>query len=260
MSYTTQNPERIVTAIAEVLAFEGLATVGISLNTGKEWYATIKDPISNALVLVQSRATTATMAANVVTGQADPMFRPHVIKVGYRAPKAATGTIEVNAPGAGNTVVVNGVTFTAKAAGPLAANEFLIGASDDETAVNLKNAINASTSAGVLNKLTATGIGTGADADLITITAYYGGTGGNALTLADGGAGKFAVSGATLTGGTDPRTSLATLALILAEVAVHGCQVELYPKDSGDFAVADFGTVAVSQTIRNVPWGDIAHI
>lgn len=59
------------------------------------------------------------------------------------------------APTAAQTMTVNGVTFTARASGAVA-NEFNIGPTVTETAASLRDAINASTSAGIAGLVRAT--------------------------------------------------------------------------------------------------------
>lgn len=67
---------------------------------------------------------------------------------------STTGTF-TGAPSNNETMVINGVTFTAKTAAPLGTNGFLIGASVTATAANLAAAINASTTAGIINTVRA---------------------------------------------------------------------------------------------------------
>lgn len=97
---------------------------------------------------------------------------------------AATGSITYGAPDNGDTVVVDGNTFTKVAAAP-AAGEFT-------TIAELTALVNA------LATVNATDDGT-----TISIVADTAGTAGNSITLSVGGGntGTLAVSGATLTGG-----------------------------------------------------------
>lgn len=118
-----------------------------------------------------------------------------------------TITIAVGQPSDGDTVVVNGVTYTFKTAltSPAVANEVLIGAANTDTATNLKKAINDEGTAG-------THYGTGTEAhstvsatvnsNVVTATARTKGTLGNAYTLTKSGA-NISVGGATFTGGVD---------------------------------------------------------
>lgn len=112
----------------------------------------------------------------------------------------ATGTITVTTnPVANDTIVVNGATFTFKTALAGSGNEVLIGASAAASATNLAAALNASTDPAVSSTQF-----TVASA-VVTVTAGSYGTAGNAFTLATGTAGvKVTMSGATLTGGSEP--------------------------------------------------------
>lgn len=67
---------------------------------------------------------------------------------------STTGTF-TGVPTAADTITVNGVVFTARAAAS-AANEFTIGSSLTDSATNLAAAINASTSTGIINTVSAT--------------------------------------------------------------------------------------------------------
>ena len=79
------------------------------------------------------------------------------IKIRYAdtAVSASTTGTFTGAPSAAETMSINGVTFTARASGAVA-NEFNIGSSVTATASNLAAAINASTSSGILNTVSAT--------------------------------------------------------------------------------------------------------
>lgn len=113
----------------------------------------------------------------------------------------ATGTITFSTavPTAGETVTINGDAFTFRAAVDADTDyEVAIGATLTETATNLKNAIN--------NVRMAFGVESGsgviATSSAGVVTVKSAGVAGNAVTLAEAGA-NIAVSGATLSGGTD---------------------------------------------------------
>lgn len=113
---------------------------------------------------------------------------------------AATGTITFSGTGAANdTILVNGVTFTAKTSGATG-NQWNVGASATASAANLAAAINASATALVSDHVTAS-----AASGVVTITSKFNSVAGNAVTIAEGvDAGSvMAVSGARLTGGTN---------------------------------------------------------
>jgi phage tail sheath gpL-like len=112
---------------------------------------------------------------------------------------AASGTITFSGVGAADdTILINGVTFTAVASGA-AANQWNVGASATLSAAALAASINASVTALVLGHVVATSSGA-----IVTITARAKGVTGNAITIAEGvdGSSHMAVSGARLTGGT----------------------------------------------------------
>lgn len=112
----------------------------------------------------------------------------------------ASGTVTFSAVASANdTVLVNGVTFTAKASGA-GANEFNIGADEVASAANLAAAINASVTAlvsGYVSASSALGV--------VTVVASQFGKMGNLVTIAEGvdGGSVISVSGARLIGGTD---------------------------------------------------------
>jgi phage tail sheath gpL-like len=110
----------------------------------------------------------------------------------------ASGTITFSAAASANdTVLINGVTFTAKASGA-GANEFNVGASATASAANLAAAINASVTALVSGYVTATSA-----LGVLTVKSAFYGKAGNQCTIAEGvdSGNVMTVSGARLTGG-----------------------------------------------------------
>lgn len=108
----------------------------------------------------------------------------------------ATGTFALDTVIATDAVSINGVAFTAVASGAVA-NQFNIGADDEETATNLAASINASVTALVTGVVTAS-----AAAETVTITAVSPGTSGNLITIASADA-TITASGARLTAGSN---------------------------------------------------------
>jgi len=100
---------------------------------------------------------------------------------------------------ANDTIIINGVTFTAVASGATG-NQWNVGASATLSAAALAAAINASATALISGYVTAEAV-----SGVVTITAAKAGRNGNCMTLAEGvdGLTHMAVSGARLTGGTD---------------------------------------------------------
>lgn len=110
----------------------------------------------------------------------------------------ATGTVTFSTavPAANDTVTINGVVVTFKAAADPDENEVTIGGTLAATATNLKNFVNAHRNDfGIDGGVTATSSGA-------VTTVRSPGLAGNAVTLAKSGT-NIAVSGATLSGGTD---------------------------------------------------------
>lgn len=120
--------------------------------------------------------------------------------------QAASGTITVTTqPTANQTITIAGVTVTFKAAGAakLIDNEVELGAAAATTAANLAAFINASYSLkGIVTASAAT--------STVTVTAVYKGVDGNAITISNGTATGITMSGATLTGGTEPTSASIT--------------------------------------------------
>jgi phage tail sheath gpL-like len=93
----------------------------------------------------------------------------------------ASGTITLTGAGAANdTILINGVTFTAQASGATG-NQWNVGANATASAVAIAAAINASASALVNQHVTATSA-----AGVVTITSVVRGVYGNAVTIAKG--------------------------------------------------------------------------
>ena len=137
--------------------------------------------------------TTVTNLARIMPGA--------VLKQSGGAYATGTITLATAQPTDGDTVTLNGVTFTFKTAlVPGAANQVLIGASLTTAAANLAAAINSNIDPNVneAQAVAATGV--------VTLTAVDYGALYNAYTLTKQFAtsGNCTLSGATLTGGVDP--------------------------------------------------------
>ena len=119
---------------------------------------------------------------------------------------AASGTFTFSgAASASDTVLINGVAFTAETSGATG-NQWNIGSTATQTATNLAAAINGSATALVNNNVTATSA-----LGVVTIHATSTDARGNTNTIAKGtdSGSVNTVSGARLTGGTNPTTSSA---------------------------------------------------
>ena len=99
-----------------------------------------------------------------------------------------------------NTIVINGVTFTAEASGATG-NQFNVGASDTLTMAAAAAAINASVTALVAGYVVATSVGA-----VLTLTSAFPGPSGNQCTVTAGG-GTITVANARLVGGAVDATA-----------------------------------------------------
>lgn len=118
----------------------------------------------------------------------------------YDPQTRASGTITFSGVGTANdTITVNSVVFTLKAAAAVA-REVTIGASASETAANLAAEMNKAANVAL------TGCFASVAAGVVTVTALVGGTGGNSFGLAESGT-NTSVSGANLSGGATTRTT-----------------------------------------------------
>lgn len=109
----------------------------------------------------------------------------------------ASGNITLTGnPSDGDTVTVNGIVVTFKASSP-SGNQVLIGASADDTAVNLNTFLNASVSPNIAQASYSVASG------VVSVLFKQVGTTGNSFTLAKSGS-NISISGATLSGGINP--------------------------------------------------------
>lgn len=162
---------------------------------------THNDSITDMGNILQPASTGHRMAATQLCNYVNALAsgqRAASIACGVGAVKAS-GTITFSGVGAANdTVLVNGVTFTAVASGATG-NQWNVGGTAALSAAALAAAINASVTALVSGYVTAAAV-----SGVVTITAARPGILGNAVTIAEGvdGSSHMAVSGARLTGGT----------------------------------------------------------
>jgi phage tail sheath gpL-like len=112
----------------------------------------------------------------------------------------ASGTFTLTTVIATDAITINGVTFTAVASGATG-NQFNVGATDTDTAVNLAAAINASVTALVSGYVTATSALT-----VVTVSSVNRGIFGNQTAIASLDS-TIVASGARLTGGAVDATA-----------------------------------------------------
>ena len=164
----------------------------------------------------------------------------------------ATGTITVATnPSNNDTVIVNGVTFTFKTT-PAVDGDVAIGSNAAGSAANLAVALSASMVPAVAAaQYSASGA-------VVTVTygaKVFGTTGvktaeGNDFTLATGTAGaKVTVSGATLTGGSEPTSkSVSVTTGIGTDLLTVAKELRFHPKGKADGDVSDDFVIPLAAT------------
>lgn len=111
---------------------------------------------------------------------------------------AATGTVTFSGISNNDTVTINGRIYTAKTSGASGLNQFNIGGSDAQAAINLAAAINADTSALISGVVTAT-----AASGVVTLTCVTPGVLGNLVTIAISAHGSVSGGGLLASGAQD---------------------------------------------------------
>lgn len=109
----------------------------------------------------------------------------------------ATNTAQCTSVIAGNTVVLNALTYTAVDGVKTDFTEFSADGTDDDVAADLKDSIENDARAGTTGDVSAT-----VSTDTVTMTTDVLGTGGNAITLTETG-GTITLGGATFSGGVN---------------------------------------------------------
>lgn len=112
----------------------------------------------------------------------------------------STGTATLVGVGAGDTVTVNGLLYTA-VSGTATEGEFDIDGDDDANAITLRDAVNTDTRSGTIGIVSAA-----AATNVVTFTTDVEGVAGDATTLAETGT-TITISGAVFTGGVDADTA-----------------------------------------------------
>lgn len=172
-----------------------MALLNLSISTNKTAETLARDyqrPVSSKYADVQAIAQLLEM---ILSGNAPG--NPPSVSVGvFEEGDFATGSFGLVSVVATDACSINSVTFTAVASGA-GANQFDVGADDDETAVNLAAAINASASALVKGCIVAE-----ASDNVVLLTASEPGLIGNQTAIATADS-TIIVSAARLTGGDD---------------------------------------------------------
>lgn len=153
-----------------------------------------KTPVSE-LIMGRTVMARVPMAETTLDNMVRIMPGANLVEVGGTA---ATGTVSIaTQPTTGQTVLINGAVFTFRTGSAPLSSDVLIGAAAANTVANLVAKLNASTDPRVAMAQYSSATTT------MTVTFGIKGTIGNTFTLAAGTA-AATVSGATLTGGTNP--------------------------------------------------------
>ena len=177
----------------------GLTKGGVEVSVSTETYKVEVDqfgktPVSE-LIMGRNVMARVPMAETTLDNMVRVMPGASLVEVGGTA---ATGTVAMaTQPTAGQTIIINGATFTFRTGTAPLSSDVLIGAAASGTVANLAAKLNASTDPRVAVAQYS--------AATTTMTVTYGikGVEGNTFTLTAGTA-AATISNATLTGGTNP--------------------------------------------------------
>ncbi len=183
-----------------------MAVLKLSISTGRpstyynQKFETVKGKHSIATQLAAFIVSVSTGTEKAMSASIPPRIAISVQENEVRA----SGTISFSAVAtADDTLIINGVTFTAKASGATG-NEFNVGVTATASATNLAAAINASGTALVSGYVTASSL-----VGVVTVTSAFYGLSGNQTTIAEGVdfGSVITVSGARLTAGAADATA-----------------------------------------------------
>lgn len=224
----------------------GGATVEMTTNTTKVEVDQFGDTPINEVI----RGRMVTVKANLAETSLEKMQRviPGAVLTETGA-AAATGTITIATNlEADETVVVNGVTLTAKASGAVGEAQFNVGASAALTAASLADCLNASHNP-ALGLATYT-----ASSEVITVAYKAKGVEGNDFTLAVGTAGvSLTLSGATLAGGTAATSSrLEVKASVGLSLLDNAKELRLHPIANAESDMSEDVFIPLASTPGNI--------
>jgi hypothetical protein len=221
-------------------------------------YLTVTDaPGSSAIVKFETQSVASSGQFDSL-GLAQPVYTPHVTKLGIDAGAAgvkASDTVTLTSAVATKTVTINGSVFTAVAGAAANATQFTVAGTDAQDAAALANAINTSVDPLIAGVVTAVAVG-----NAVTITAVIASVSSNNITVASNDA-SMVVATATLTGGTNSTvagTSDKLRNTLIAEVAPTGTALIIYEK-AGILESDLVDSSLVNTCIRNLPWGMLAQ-
>ncbi len=156
-----------------------------------------------------------------------------IILVSAVANTFSTGTAQCISVIAGNTLVANGVTYTAVDGAKTNNTEFSADTGDNECAADLKDSIENDTRPGTLGDISAE-----VTTNTVTITTDVLGVGGDVITLEETG-GNITLSGALLSGGVTADTVLFDELIYTAVDGTKADDTEFDISGTNDQAAAD---------------------
>lgn len=256
---TNLKIERLGQALIDELSRRiGVNAAVAAHDAGGDLYITVTRGVGDAaLVKFEPEAVQASGSVDFL-GLPQPIYTPHITKLGIDAGASGTQaseTVTLVGVVATDTLVVNGVTFTAVAGVP-GPNQFDVSGTDAQDAASLANAINTSASAGIVGIVTAAAV-----SNTVIITAVSYGTLGNSITVSQTGV-HITVPTATLAGGTNATaagTSDVLRNLLIALCAPTGTALLIYEK-AGIVESDLINGALLTNTIRNNPWGILAQV
>jgi phage tail sheath gpL-like len=175
-----------------------MSSLQIVVNAEETQAKLIQDLVMDTTKTREAALALSQYFRNVASGSSTAVVDVHT---GSAAPVAASGTFTLVSVPADDTVVIGGVTLTAKAS-PAGEAQWSQAGSDTVDAASLATVINAhSTLSQVVTATSAAGV--------VTVTAKVKGVVGNVITISETGS-SITASGTALTGGTGGATDSAT--------------------------------------------------
>jgi len=164
----------------------------------------------------------------------------------------ASGTVICASAIEGDTVIANGLVYTAVNGAKADNTEFSVDTGDTETGTDLADSITNDSRSGDVDDITAVSV-TGT----VTITSTVRGTGGNAIPLSSSDGTRLAVSGAVLSGGTDGDTVTINGLVYTAVVGVKADNTE-FSADTGDNECAADLEDSITNDVRSGTLGIVS--
>lgn len=164
----------------------------------------------------------------------------------------ADGTVVCASAIEGDTVIANGLIYTAVNGTKADNTEFDMSGTDDATAADLADSITNDSRSGDVDDVTAASV-----TDTVTITSTVRGTDGNTIPLSSSDGTRLAVSGAFLTGGVVGHTVTINALVYTAVVGAKDDNTQFSVDTSDDACAADLED-SVNNDVRSGTLGDVS--